>query len=261
MECIIQPSFIHHRSKARIKDLGEVFTPDDNVNAMLKLLEQDNNFSWSDEDIAFFEPCCGHGNIVVAIFFKRLEAFFCRAVTYQSPEYAAYYAIANAINTLWAIDIDRDNIADCRTRLLKTSLQFLVEKLNIKDYAPLINKDREYIAHLLCTIKWQIHENEMLSAMINNKKSSRVNAQKTKISNQWIVENGHNPINFKRTWAEYFRKYQYKNSTPILFKQALNFINAEYSSKNDIFDFARNELIIKINQGKEINSGELWSRI
>lgn len=260
MEGVIQLNNIHYRSKERIKDLGEVFTPDNYVEAMLQLLVQEQNFSWSDEDIVFFEPCCGHGNIVMAIFLKRLEAFFDKALIH-SRKYAAYYAVANALNTLWAIDVDQDNINDCRTRLLKASLGFLGDKLQISDHKSLVNFDREYIAHLLCAIKWQIHENEMLSAMINDKIIFRSNAQKTRVSNEWLAENAHSPIDFQKTWAEHFRKYQFKNSTPVLFKHALKFISSEFYANNNIFDFARGELFKKVSQSKEINAGELWSRI
>ncbi|MFO8827564.1 hypothetical protein SC657_08440 [Legionella pneumophila] len=260
MEGVIQLNNIHYRSKERIKDLGEVFTPDSYVEAMLQLLVQEEDFSWSEEDIVFFEPCCGHGNIVLAIFSKRLEAFFDKAII-QSKEYAAYYAVANALNTLWAIDVDRENIIDCRTRLLKASLGFLSDKLQISDHKTLINCNREYIAHLLCVIKWQIHENEMLSAMINDKRISISNAQKTRVSNEWLAENYHNPIDFKKTWVEHFRKNQLKNSTPVLYKHALKFISSEFYSKNNIFDFAIGELFNKKRLSKEINTGELWSRI
>ncbi len=54
-----------YRSKERIKDFGEVFTPESCVNQMLDLIGDQKNELWSDEDISFFEPSCGHGNIVI----------------------------------------------------------------------------------------------------------------------------------------------------------------------------------------------------
>lgn len=264
MEEILQQYVIHHRSRERIRSLGEVFTPDIYVDAMLNLLGKDNSFVWSDENIVFFEPCCGHGNIVLAIYLKRLKALFRKSfINHNSKEYAAYYAVANAISTLWAIDIDPENIQECRARLFQASLKFLSDKLNIKDCNIVINKDKEFIAHLLCSIKWQIHENEMLSAMVNNKKCPALNAQKTRVSSKWITENSHNPINFQKNWIEHFRNNQSKNYTPFLFKKAFKLIKSNFCSKNNDFDFAKTVLIEKKNffDIKEIKFGELWSKI
>ncbi len=65
---------LFHRSKDRIKDLGEVFTPSSYVEDMLNLLVKDKRDLWSDEQISFFEPCSGHGNIVLAITNRNFKA-------------------------------------------------------------------------------------------------------------------------------------------------------------------------------------------
>ena len=64
---------LSHRSKNRIKILGEVFTPESYVEDMLNILSKDNKNIWSDENIIFFEPNCGHGNIVIQIYKKRFD--------------------------------------------------------------------------------------------------------------------------------------------------------------------------------------------
>lgn len=63
----------HHRSRHRIKVLGEVFTPEAYILDMLKLLDSQ---VWGDENTSFFEPCCGNGNIVEAIINKRLSTLY-----------------------------------------------------------------------------------------------------------------------------------------------------------------------------------------
>ncbi|STX28450.1 Uncharacterised protein [Legionella beliardensis] len=254
MESIIQLDNIYYRSKKRIKELGEVFTPDSYTEAMLSLLAHDKNFSWANENTVFFEPCCGHGNIVLVIFSKRLEAFFYNSKRY-SKNYSAFYAVANAINTLWAIDIDSQNIADCRSRLFRKSLDFLKNKLKISDYEKLINRDKNFFAHLLCSIYWHIHENEMLSAVEKNKKHSKLNAQKTKASAGWLNKNKIRPLNFQLTWTAYFVQQIAKNSTPILFKKAMKFIediNSNYGTKNKAFDFAKNLYGVKQNREMDL---------
>ncbi|MFN8369586.1 MAG: hypothetical protein U0T83_03050 [Bacteriovoracaceae bacterium] len=127
MSTIIDLEKLFHRSKDRIKDLGEVFTPESYVEDMLNLLAKDNRGLWSDEEISFFEPCAGHGNIVLAIYKRRLEAIYKKAVSQglsNKTDEAPFYAVANAINTLWAIDIDSKNVENCRSRILSTTLNF-----------------------------------------------------------------------------------------------------------------------------------------
>lgn len=61
------------RSKERIKEFGEVFTPE-HVVKEIDLMSKSNPNVWSDLEYAFFEPTCGTGNFVVAIYTRRLEA-------------------------------------------------------------------------------------------------------------------------------------------------------------------------------------------
>jgi len=99
---------LFHRNKTRIKNFGEVFTLDTHVKQMIEQLSlhsKGNEEIWSDEKISFFEPTCGHGNIVEGIFEKRLNSFYQKAKISKNPS-PEHYSIANALNTLWAIDID-----------------------------------------------------------------------------------------------------------------------------------------------------------
>ena len=74
MQGAIDLGKLFHRSRARIRDFGEVFTPDKYVEDMLDLLGKDCKNIWRNERYVFFEPCCGYGNIVLAIYRRRLEA-------------------------------------------------------------------------------------------------------------------------------------------------------------------------------------------
>lgn len=267
MESIIEPRVLHHRTKERIKEFGEVFTPDSYVDDMLQLLARDRNFSWDDENLAFFEPCCGHGNIVISIFSKRLKAIFDKSLAKYSKDHAAYYSVANSINTLWAIDIDAQNIDECRARVFIKSLEFLKEKLNLTNNKELLNRDKDYMAHLLCAISWHIHENEMLSAMENNKKLCELSARKTRTSAEWLSENKHRPINFHLSWVEYFEQESVKPSLPSLYKRAMKFIEDINGNrcKENVFEFASilsvNNIKLAQKQNDRISSGELWNRI
>src|SRR4051812_561909 len=109
MSNIVSLDNLFHRSRERIKDLGEVFTPEKYVEDMLDLFCKDKRGLWADEDVSFFEPTCGHGNFVIAIYKRRVEAIYKKALSQQIRD-PALYAVANAINTLWAIDIDSKNV-------------------------------------------------------------------------------------------------------------------------------------------------------
>lgn len=236
-------SSMNHRSKKRIQDLGEVFTPESYVEEMLDLLSKDNKNLWSDEDIVLFEPCCGHGNIVLPILKRRLEAIYKKALTRgigKSSE-AALYAVANVINTLWAIDIDSTNIENTRTRVLHHVIDFLLKKTEAKSVAQLITKNKQYFAHVLSAIKWHIDENETLSALSTDAKA-KSSACLTKSGAAWFARNGHHELDFDLTWAEFFESCDKSNTVPLEFERALKFINSFVSNKTkgfEDFNFAK----------------------
>ena len=57
------------KSKQRVKDHGEVFTPDFIVNDMLDLVKNETERIES----RFLEPACGDGNFLAPILVRKLE--------------------------------------------------------------------------------------------------------------------------------------------------------------------------------------------
>ena len=111
------------KSKERIKEFGEVFTPEHVVEEMLDLISQNNPKVWADLEVCLFEPTCGTGNFVVAIYKRRLEAL---------KNLGVFEAITETLDTLWAIDIDYNNILACRSRIIDLTFQFIEENLAVK---------------------------------------------------------------------------------------------------------------------------------
>jgi hypothetical protein len=242
MECI-SSELLLHRSKHRIKKLGEVFTPEMCVEGMLSLLSKGRKNFWSDEDIIFFEPCCGHGNIVIQIVERRLSAIYSKAIKNKIKN-PAHYTVASVINTLWAIDIDKKNIKQCRARVLAAVLDFLRDKLNLINYKSVICQDKNFVAHILCAIDFQIHQNETLSA-ISEQKSSCKNACKTLEGSRWYKNGNYRQLSLHKSWAKYFRDNNSNKIALIEYKKAINCLNKIISSKckaNQYFDFT-DELI------------------
>lgn len=263
MSNVLNIEDLFHRSRARIKDLGEVFTPESYVEDMLTLLSKDKRGLWADEDTAFFEMSCGHGNIVIPIYKKRLEAIYKKAASNRVAD-PALYAVANAINTLWAIDIDSKNIAQCRSRVLSATFDFLKEKLSLDSEYCLIEKRQDYVAHLLCAINWHISENEALSAL-SDLDTAQINARQTKAGAKWFAQHGHQQIDFELSWASYFENCRKEKSIPLDFERASRFVKNILSGNskgfND-FDFAKYLLTIEIpstkatsRRGKDLDMG------
>ncbi|PIS11284.1 MAG: hypothetical protein COT73_04740 [Bdellovibrio sp. CG10_big_fil_rev_8_21_14_0_10_47_8] len=251
MSNIVDLEKLFHRSKDRIRDLGEVFTPDSYVEEMLNLLAKDKRGLWSDEEIAFFEPCSGHGNIVLPIYKRRLEGIFKKVVSQGKQSEAAWYAVANALNTLWAIDIDAKNIENCRSRILSATLDFLKSKLDVKSDYSLISKKKVFFAHLLSAIKWHIDENETLSAL-SRPETARARANLTKSGAKWCSQNGHQSLDFDLTWANFYQSCEASKTIPLEYERSIRFIESIISGKLRGFeDFEFAKAVIQINKPQD----------
>jgi hypothetical protein len=246
MRDIVDLDKILHRSKSRIKDLGEVFTPESYVEDMLDILGKNKRSIWSDEEIYFFEPCSGHGNIVLAIYKRRLEGIYKKAISHGIPE-EAYYAVANSLNTLWAIDIDPKNIENCRSRVLLNTLDFLKTKLNIADDNRLFASRKKFFAHLLSAIKWHIEVNETLSAL-SDAGSAKSNADLTKAGSKWFSQNGHHQLDFNLTWVKFFNECASSKTVPLEYERSLRFVESVVAGRTkgfDDYEFAKTVIYTK----------------
>ena len=238
---------LNHRSRDRIKKLGEVFTPESYVESMLDTLSKGKRNFWSNENNVFFEPTCGHGNIVLPILQKRVESLYKKAISAKTrkPE---LYAVANAINTLWAIDIDSVNIEACRERVLKFITEFLLSVRKEKFLEYLVDNEFDFFCHLLCGIKWHIHENEALTALCFDEQEAQKSANQTKLSNKWFSKNNHKPIDFDHTWVSYFKECELAEIKPLDFKRVENYLeNILNGSSKGQSHFKFSKVIFKSN--------------
>lgn len=215
MEIVV--TAIHHRTRERVRDLGEVFTPEAYIGEMMDLLGSKNDRIWSDESVVFFEPCCGHGNFVISILTRRMNALYEKACTQQlnSPE---MWAVANAINTLWAIDIDTSNIFEARQRVFSETVAFINQNSR-KSTWDLLIKHQDFFAHLICAIEWHISENETMSAL-SQPRDANANAKLTKAGDNWLTINGHHQLNFELPWAAYYLRSKASKTAPFRYKKA-----------------------------------------
>lgn len=227
----------HHRSRERIRGLGEVFTPEHYVQHMLNLFDQK---IWADENVIFFEPTAGHGNIILAILARRTEALTSKFK--RSRENAPLLSgIATALNTLWAIDICPLNIDYSRKRIFDFTIQyFLANGVSLRS-----KNTKDFLAHVLCTLLWQVQENEAISAL-SDSATATAKASKIKLSRDWINKNKHKPISFENDWCSHFELCAKSKTVPIVFERARRFLDAVLAEGNSRgfteFNFARTTL-------------------
>lgn len=98
------------KARDRIREHGEVFTAEREVNAMLDLVKQ----AAANIDTTFLEPACGDGNFLIEIFRRKMDSVFALA---NGNEADFEYWATRAISTIYGVDIQEDNVFEARTRL------------------------------------------------------------------------------------------------------------------------------------------------
>ena len=98
------------KSRERVQDVGEVFTNEREVNAMLDMVKSETGRI----DSRFLEPACGNGNFLAEVLRRKLAVVASRYR--KSPtEYMRYAFVA--VSSVYGVDILADNVAECRERL------------------------------------------------------------------------------------------------------------------------------------------------
>lgn len=92
------------KSKRRVKDFAEVFTAEREVKAMCDLIPPE---TWENITSTFLEPACGTGNFLSEIYSRKLQ--YCR------NEKDGLKALAS----IYGVDIQSDNVAESRLRLVE----------------------------------------------------------------------------------------------------------------------------------------------
>lgn len=110
------------KSKKRVTDHAEVFTPRWLVDEMLDLVKGETERI----DSRFLEPACGSGNFLVPVLQRKLAAV---EVKFGKSEFEKrHYALLGLMCT-YGIELLADNIAECRANMLDV----LVEYLNLDE--------------------------------------------------------------------------------------------------------------------------------
>jgi hypothetical protein len=106
------------RSKRRVADHGEVFTPQWLVENMLELVKGETERI----DSRFLETACGSGNFVVPVLQRKLAAVEAKFGKFEFER--RHYALL-AVMCTYGIELLEDNIAECRANMLEVFAGYL----------------------------------------------------------------------------------------------------------------------------------------
>ena len=110
------------RSKKRVADHGEVFTPAWLVENMLDLVKAESERV----DSRFLEPACGSGNFLVPVLRRKLATVNQR---YSKNQFENSHHALFALMCVYGIELLLDNVTECRARLLSTLADYLGESV------------------------------------------------------------------------------------------------------------------------------------
>jgi hypothetical protein len=106
------------KSKQRVADHGEVFTPAWMVEAMLDLVKEETERI----DSRFLEPACGSGNFLVKVLQRKLAAV---ELKYGKSDFERRHYALLALMCIYGIELLPDNIAECRANMLEILADYL----------------------------------------------------------------------------------------------------------------------------------------
>jgi len=106
------------KSKKRVADHGEVFTPPWMVEAMLNLVKDETERI----DSRFLEPACGSGNFLVRVLHRKLIAV---ELKFGKSDFEKRHYALLALMCIYGIELLLDNIVECRANLLEIFSEYL----------------------------------------------------------------------------------------------------------------------------------------
>jgi hypothetical protein len=116
------------RSKQRVADHGEVFTPPWMVEAMLGLVNEESQRI----DSRILEPACGSGNFLVPILRRKLATVHAR---YRKSDFERRHQALLGLMCIYGIELLEDNVQECRANLLEVVAEYLGVDSGDKWYA------------------------------------------------------------------------------------------------------------------------------
>ncbi len=106
------------KSKQRIADHGEVFTPPWLVEAMLDIVQGEADRI----DARILEPACGNGNFLIPALHRKLAAV---DIKYGKSDFERRHYALLSVMCIYGIELLVDNISECKANLLAILFEYL----------------------------------------------------------------------------------------------------------------------------------------
>ena len=106
------------KSRQRVADHGEVFTPAWLVEGMLDLVRDESERI----DSRFLEPACGAGNFLIPVLRRKLATVQAR---YAKSSFERRHQGLLGLMCVYGIELLADNANECRARLVQTFDEFV----------------------------------------------------------------------------------------------------------------------------------------
>jgi N-6 DNA Methylase len=106
------------RSKRRVADHGEVFTPAWMVEAMLDLVKAESERI----DSRVLEPACGTGNFLVPVLRRKLAAV---ELKFGKSDFEKRHYALLGLMCVYGIELLDDNVAECRENMLEILADYI----------------------------------------------------------------------------------------------------------------------------------------
>lgn len=106
------------KTKRRVTDHGEVFTPTHIVETMLDLVKDESERI----DSRFLEPACGEGNFLRQVLLRKLSTVQTR---YGKNEFERRHYALLALMSIYGIEILEDNVEVCQENLMIIFTQYI----------------------------------------------------------------------------------------------------------------------------------------
>lgn len=106
------------KSRKRVADHGEVFTPAWMVDAMLDLVKAETERI----DSRFLEPACGSGNFLVQVLKRKLATV---ELKFAKSDFEKLHYALLGLMCIYGVELLEDNIAECRENVLDIFTDYL----------------------------------------------------------------------------------------------------------------------------------------
>jgi len=182
------------KSKKRVSDYGEVFTPDFIVDDMLDLVKHETE----NLESRFLEPACGDGNFLIKVLERKLDVV---KRVYKKSQFDYERNVIIAVGSIYGVELLDDNVKLAQERLYN----FFLDEYK-KNYKEKINNE------FLESVKYILNRNILQGNALTLKDDKETPI----IFSEWSPVNG---VKIKRRDFQFVDLAEFDPKRPSLFSK------------------------------------------